>query len=375
VISNDFIEQLEGQLRAASQRRVRLELARVPRLPPGVAVMVVSVVIALAVAVPLLAVHAHSPARQPAGGGASGAVVVGCDHSISGQLPVGWRAAGSGTITTGPISWLYLNKNADRAAVGHTHFIEALAVVGPGRDVTVSILGWERRRLSLDYTSVSPRPQFSVSRGASAVTFRPCPGPAGQTQFDGGFVVSGPAPCDDIAVQRGGGARTYYSIPLGRSCSPPAVGAAALRGDGVDGAAFGDTPKTVVRKLDALLGRGPSRRNVRRGQCGIDGETDWSGLEAYFHRHRFVGYSYGTSRNEGIQPTLSTPRGLRLEDTVARGKRLYGSAFRVSAAQGGSWSVRTRVGQIDGFLSDVTNLKSRILTIEAGHVGCPALTP
>ncbi len=51
------------------------------------------------------------------------------------------------------------------------------------------------------------------------------------------------------------------------------------------------------------------------------------------------------------------------------------TAAVLSSAQGGSWLVRTRLGQIDGFLSDVTKPNSRVLTIEAGHVGCPALTP
>lgn len=377
--TNDFIDRLELELRAAGRRRVRLELARVPRVPAGTGVLVLAAVICVAVAVPLLAAHSRSSVsgNPPAGGGSP--LVIGCSHTVSGQLPAGWRSSRAGTVVTGPVAWLFLvHEKASQAQISRTGLVQALAVVDPGRDVTVSVPHSEAGSLSLDYTDISPRSHFRLSDGVSAVTFRPCPGPVGQTQFDGGFVLTR-ARCAALSVHVvGSDTSGLYLVPLGRSCPGSASGAAdrrVLTGDGVGPAAFGASSASVTRRLDGLLGRQPSRAVRGRGNCGITHEVDWPGLETYFHRRRFVGYSYGSSRNEGIQPNLTTARGLQLGDTVKQGRRLYGSAFRVSPAQGGSWSVRTRRGRLDGFLSDITSPKGKVTTIEAGNVGCPALTP
>ena len=106
--SNEFIDRLERELRAASRRRVRLELARVPRVPPGIGVLLVAAVIAAAVAVPVLAAHSGSPATRPAPRGTvGGSVVVGCGHAVSGRLPADWRSPRAGTLVTGPITWIF----------------------------------------------------------------------------------------------------------------------------------------------------------------------------------------------------------------------------------------------------------------------------
>lgn len=375
--STDFIDQLERELRAAGRRRVRLELARLPRVPAGATVLVLSVALILAVAVPLLATHSRSSeAGNPSPGGGS-SVVVGCGQTVSGQLPVDWRSARAGTVVTGPVAWLFLSQDAPHAVITHTELIEALVIVDPGREVRVSVPSSERRQLALDYTDVSPRRHFRLADGASEVTFRPCSGPVGQRQFLGGFILSR-AQCAVLDLHVAGSSTSRpHSIPLGRSCGVSAERRLrVLNGDGIGHATFGEGPKSVIRKLDALLGRGPSKSHADgHSLCGINRTVDWPGLEVYFQHHRFVGYSYGRNNNQGVQPDLATARGLRLGDTVEAGRHLYGSAFKVSAAQGGSWLVRTRRGRLDGFLSDVTNPKGRILTIEAGYVGCPALSP
>ncbi|MHB1537995.1 MAG: hypothetical protein ACYCUM_07775 [Solirubrobacteraceae bacterium] len=53
----------------------------------------------------------------------------------------------------------------------------------------------------------------------------------------------------------------------------------------------------------------------------------------------------------------------------------YGPAFELSPAQGGSWFVKTPQGRLMGYTSDVTNPNGKIMTIDAGHLGGPALTP
>ena len=71
-MSSDFIDGLERQLRAASQRRVRLALARVPQVPGTAAAVVVALVICAAVAVPLLQTHSRSSAGSAVGQSANG---------------------------------------------------------------------------------------------------------------------------------------------------------------------------------------------------------------------------------------------------------------------------------------------------------------
>jgi hypothetical protein len=376
VSSTDFIDQLERELRAASQRRVRLELARVPRVPAGATVLAFSVALILAVAVPLLATGSRSSMRS-AGGRTPGAPVTrSCGDTVSGQLPGGWQSQRAGTVTTGPISWLYLEREkASPRSVAVKHFVEAMAVVAPGREVTVTVPAGERHDVSLDYTDVSPRSRFQLSDGASSVTFSPCSGPLGRTQFDGGFILSR-ARCVTVIVDAGSsGTPTPYSIPVGRSCGPFFVHDNDLKGNGIGRARFGDRAKSVIDKLDRVLGHRPTRKRFGAGQCNINGEVDWPGLAAYFHDRRFVGYSYGPKISDGGLSTFATTRGLRVGETVRQARRIYGSAFKVSTAQGGSWSVRTPHGRIDGFLSDLTKPRSKVLTIEAGNVGCPALTP
>ena len=88
-----------------------------------------------------------------------------------------------------------------------------------------------------------------------------------------------------------------------------------------------------------------------------------------------MGYLYGARLTVGGANGLATARGLRPGDTVSAARRLYGPAFRISAAQGGSFWVRTPHGVIDGYLSPVTRPRGRVLSIEAGKVGCPSMTP
>lgn len=378
--ANDFIDSLERELRAASRRRVRLELARAPRPGAGAVAFAVALAVCAAVAVPLLATRSSSaPEHQPqATPPAAHGVVVACDHAVYGQLRPGWRSLHAGTVVAGTLAWVYLLGAANPAAINRSHFVESLAVVNPGPDATVFIPRTEAGRLSLDYTSVTPRRRFYVAQGVSSVTFKPCPRgrnyPAGfGRQFEGGFIVSGPQ-CAEVDVHLAGwGPVIRRFIPMGRPCLSPAL--KVLSGNGVGRALFGDDPRAVVSRLRELLGHAPTKPYQRANVCRIDGEVGWPGLAVYFRHGRFVGYSYAERKPAGSEPLLGTLRGLQVGDTLLHGRQLYGSAFKVSPAQGGNWSVKTPQGRIDGYTSDVTNPHGKVLSIDAGYVGCPALTP
>lgn len=159
-----------------------------------------------------------------------------------------------------------------------------------------------------------------------------------------------------------------------------------LSGRGIDGVKFGAPRAAAVAALDRLLGvRGGAYRHD--GLCAVDHTILWrspklqASLITYFSRERLVGYQYAESGNP-LAPRrslLATTRGLGLGDTLERARQLYGSAFTTSTAQGGSWRVNTKVGRIDGYASGVPrpgNLDAiKVLTIDAGNVGCPALSP
>lgn len=72
-----------------------------------------------------------------------------------------------------------------------------------------------------------------------------------------------------------------------------------------------------------------------------------------------------------------TAQGLRVGDTLAQAQQLYGTELSTSFAQGGSWSAATPEGKLEGYLSEEPSQSSvsTISSIEAGAVGCPAMTP
>jgi hypothetical protein len=149
-----------------------------------------------------------------------------------------------------------------------------------------------------------------------------------------------------------------------------------LRGDGIDHAPFRSRPSTVARLLDDLLDRAPSRPFYAASVCHVDHAIQWPGLIAYFEHNRFVGYEY-TSRTAAGEPILATAKGLRVGDTFARARQLYGRLFQTSAAQGGSWAVRTPQGRLYGYATGppIGGPQTKIASIDAGYVGCPAVTP
>ena len=79
---------------------------------------------------------------------------------------------------------------------------------------------------------------------------------------------------------------------------------------------------------------------------------------------------YGQYRGADLQG----PDGLNVGMSAAAAKEVEGKAFSTSAAQGGSWLLNTSSGKLFGYLDGVTS-KARIASIDAGSVGCAAMTP
>lgn len=179
-----------------------------------------------------------------------------------------------------------------------------------------------------------------------------------------------------------------------------------LGGDGIGNITFGQAPDRVAAGLARLLGRpasaspGGPRDGLFRGICGFH-EIDWTGLAArsngsnsvgviaYFKRSRFVGYSYGPPYGGPHAPAvrdglmLSTSKGLGLDETLARGRRLYGQAFVDTRgtppftllASLPSWKARTTSGRVYGFVDSPGGPQSTsgrtIGSISAGSIPIP----
>jgi hypothetical protein len=195
------------------------------------------------------------------------------------------------------------------------------------------------------------------------------------------FVIAVPALVSGTgqSLHPGGSERASSGTTTAPSAQPQVRD--VLNGDGIGQSRFGAAPGVVERQLDTLLGT-PSRTYYPAiGGCGIDHAIEWPGLIVFFHRSRFVGYTYRPPQQQGQQPVLATARGLRVGDRLSYGQLLYGRAFHMGAEQGGVWWVTTGRGQIDGFASgppqNGTDVgpRSVVATIEAGDVGCPAMTP
>jgi len=191
------------------------------------------------------------------------------------------------------------------------------------------------------------------------------------------FAVSGPPP-----------RRPGHGAGSGNTSGAPgtAAGHFTFRGNGIGAATFGQPQALAIAELDHVLGSPATPRPVSdAGNCTVDASLSWPTLTAYFFRGRFVGYDSASllgpqfSGAPNVIPAASTAAGLRIGDDIAQARRIYGSAFTVLFAQGGSWRVTTPTGRLDGYLTAVpghpTPPVPRIADISAGSVGCPAASP
>ena len=150
-----------------------------------------------------------------------------------------------------------------------------------------------------------------------------------------------------------------------------------LNGQGLTIAHLGDRQSRVETRLLHVLGKPtmPLTSTPQLHNCGVSAMASWHSFSLYFNHERLVGVSLGP----GSKPAGQTSSGLKLGNTLRHARALYGNALHTSASQGGSWSVATRNGPLDGFLipstGSVAGPSSRIQTIDVGVVGCPAMSP
>lgn len=153
-----------------------------------------------------------------------------------------------------------------------------------------------------------------------------------------------------------------------------------VSGNGFADVHFGQSESIVISKLTDILGPTSKLDPVPApGNCTIDSYLNWPAIIVYFDRNRFVGYATGNLIGEDrLIPDVTTKKGLKIGDTVAEAKAIYGNSFQTSYAQGGSWLVTTSKGKLAGYLTEEvghTNPPPQIADITAGSVGCPAASP
>ena len=163
------------------------------------------------------------------------------------------------------------------------------------------------------------------------------------------------------------------AVPSACASSSPLI----VNGRGISQLHLGSSESNAVAILDRLLGRPTSRVRATpiMMNCGVDALGDWHALSAYFDRQHLVGLAFG----EAHVPTVQTVAGLKLGDSLARARSLYGHRLTTSEANGGAWYARTPTGRIDGFLNwngaHGPRPTTKIITIDVGVVGCPAMSP
>jgi len=168
--------------------------------------------------------------------------------------------------------------------------------------------------------------------------------------------------------------------------SGAAAGHLTFRGNGIGAARFGQPEGVAIAELEQVLGSPTTPRPTgAAGNCTIDAYLTWKTLTAYFFRGRFVGYDSASllatqgSGGPDVIPGAATAAGLRIGDDIAQARRIYGRAFAVLLAQGGSWRVTTSTGVLDGYLTAApgrpTPPDPKIADVSAGSVGCPAASP
>jgi hypothetical protein len=150
-----------------------------------------------------------------------------------------------------------------------------------------------------------------------------------------------------------------------------------VAGNGLNFARLGSGESAAIATITRAIGRPTTHLSADPGleNCGVSATATWHSMIAFFNHNRLVGLSFGP----GHVPTVRTPAGLRLGDTLSQARIIYPKKLTTSGSQAGTWFAATPSGRIDGFLNPSTarapQPSARIETIEVGVVGCPAMSP
>jgi hypothetical protein len=124
-----------------------------------------------------------------------------------------------------------------------------------------------------------------------------------------------------------------------------------LLGNAVGGVRFGTSQGAAIDDLAKMFGSLKTTNFKAIDWCGLTAQSTRSDVLFNFERGKFVGYELGNASGETEgQPNVVTAAGLRLGNTIAQAGGIYGRRFITSAAQGGSWNVRTPTGELVGLL-------------------------
>ena len=181
-------------------------------------------------------------------------------------------------------------------------------------------------------------------------------------------------------------ALTLATLALSTPVAAASSAVVPLYVNGVASARFGQSTSVAMKSLERYFGVPQTPRPVDfTRNCNIDADLRWPTLSVFFFRGRFVGYGYTTRTNMGYgtssprrRVVASTAQGLKVGDPLSRARSIYTTRFVTSSAQSGTWSVSTPAGTFRGYLTGEPNVRqpvSRIATIGAGSVGCPAVSP
>jgi hypothetical protein len=166
-----------------------------------------------------------------------------------------------------------------------------------------------------------------------------------------------------------------FPTPLAHATAPSHV---RLLGDAVGGVGFGTKQVRATDELAGMFGSLKTANLKAIGWCGLTAQSSRRDVLLNFERGRFVGYELGNASGKlGGQPAVVTASGLRLDDTIAQAEKIYGQQFITSAAQGGSWKVKTPTGELYGLLVSppISGSTDEIDLIGAGDFGCAAMGP
>lgn len=175
---------------------------------------------------------------------------------------------------------------------------------------------------------------------------------------------------------------TVLTTPAMASASPVPVKTVTLTGDAVGAVRFGESQSRAAASLVKLIGKSIGGvRKDNEGYCIVSADLTWTNVAAFFYHGKFDGYETLNNLDNKPVPAFNgvTPQGLRVGYTLAQAKRLYGSKLTTNGEQGGVYAAVTPSGTIRGYLSVEPNqepaTKVKLMSISAGSVGCPALSP